>query len=109
MSVCFLQHLRYNYNLVHFIFLSLQAIQNMGNLGLQLGLGKELWMAPLHPFIKESIRDIKGFIDRVIQIDEDLGKWICLKEERRKIKKENNMVYIFTSNGLFFMQHDSSF
>ena len=48
----------------------------MGNLGLQLGLGKEQWMAPLHPFIKESIREIKLFIDKVIQVDEDLGQYI---------------------------------
>lgn len=45
----------------------------MGNLGLQLGLGKEQWMAPLHPFIKDSVGEVKHFIDKVIHVDEEMG------------------------------------
>ncbi|KAL7986769.1 hypothetical protein Chor_013052 [Crotalus horridus] len=33
----------------------MRAVQSIGNLGLQLGHGKEQWMQPLHPFILASI------------------------------------------------------
>ena len=43
----------------------------MGNLGLQTG--KEQWMEPLTPVIKESVSDIKSFIDQLVDIDENAG------------------------------------
>ncbi|ETE61903.1 RasGAP-activating-like protein 1, partial [Ophiophagus hannah] len=43
-----------------------QAVQSIGNLGLQLGHGKEQWMEPLHPFILASIGRVQEFLDRLI-------------------------------------------
>lgn len=45
-----------------------QTIQNLGNLGLQLG--KEVWMQPLHPFILNSVKEIKLFIDEIVDVNE---------------------------------------
>ena len=59
-----------------------QAVQSVGNLGLQLGHGKEQWMAPLHPIILCSVASVKDFLDKLIDIDHDSGKresWgLCL-------------------------------
>lgn len=46
----------------------------MGNLGLQLGQGKEQWMEPLHPIIRLSVASVKDFLDKLIDIDHDIGK-----------------------------------
>lgn len=46
-----------------------QAVQSVGNLGLQLGHGKELWMEPLHPIILYSVASVKDFLDKLIDID----------------------------------------
>lgn len=51
-----------------------QAVQSVGNLGLQLGHGKELWMEPLHPIILYSVASVKDFLDKLIDIDQDSGK-----------------------------------
>lgn len=51
-----------------------QALQSVGNLGLQLGHGKEQWMAPLHPIILRSVASVKDFLDKLIDIDHDIGK-----------------------------------
>lgn len=51
-----------------------QALQSVGNLGLQLGHGKEQWMAPLHPIILRSVASVKDFLDKLIDIDHDTGE-----------------------------------
>lgn len=51
-----------------------QALQSVGNLGLQLGQGKEQWMEPLHPTIRLSVASVKDFLDKLIDIDRDIGK-----------------------------------
>ncbi|PNJ82595.1 RASAL1 isoform 10 [Pongo abelii] len=48
-----------------------QAVQSIGNLGQQLGQGKELWMAPLHPFLLQSISRVRDFLDRLVDVDGD--------------------------------------
>ncbi|NIG61479.1 rasGAP-activating-like protein 1 [Pontoporia blainvillei] len=47
----------------------LQAVQSIGNLGQQLGQGKELWMAPLHPFLLQSISRVRDFLDELVDVD----------------------------------------
>ena len=56
------------------VSVSHQALQSVGNLGLQLGHGKEQWMAPLHPIILCSVASVKDFLDKLIDIDHDGGK-----------------------------------
>lgn len=51
-----------------------QALQSVGNLGLQLGHGKEQWMTPLHPIILCSVASVKDFLDKLIDIDHDNGE-----------------------------------
>uniref|UniRef100_G1QGZ7 RAS protein activator like 1 n=1 Tax=Nomascus leucogenys TaxID=61853 RepID=G1QGZ7_NOMLE len=41
------------------------------NLGQQLGQGKELWMAPLHPFLLQSVSRVRDFLDRLVDVDGD--------------------------------------
>lgn len=51
-----------------------QALQSVGNLGLQLGHGKEQWMSPLHPIILRSVASVKDFLDKLIDVDHNIGK-----------------------------------
>ncbi|KAJ7309609.1 hypothetical protein JRQ81_007663 [Phrynocephalus forsythii] len=51
------------------LLLLAKAVQSIGNLGLQLGHGKEQWMEPLHPFILSSIGRVKEFLDKLINVD----------------------------------------
>ncbi|XP_077164219.1 rasGAP-activating-like protein 1 isoform X2 [Paroedura picta] len=53
------------------LLLLAKAVQSIGNLGLQLGRGKEQWMEPLHPFILSSIGQVKDFLDRLIDVDSE--------------------------------------
>ncbi|KAG5840669.1 hypothetical protein ANANG_G00191170 [Anguilla anguilla] len=53
------------------LLLLAKAVQSVGNLGLQLGHGKEQWMAPLHPVILRSVASVKDFLDKLIDIDHD--------------------------------------
>lgn len=57
----------------------LQAVQTIGNLGQQLGQGKELWMAPLHPFLLQSISRVRDFLDQLVDMEGDDGEfpWPC--------------------------------
>lgn len=57
----------------------LQAVQSIGNLGQQLGQGKELWMAPLHPFLLQSISRVRDFLDHLVDVDGKEGEfpWPC--------------------------------
>ncbi|XP_068165961.1 rasGAP-activating-like protein 1 isoform X2 [Antennarius striatus] len=56
------------------LLLLAKALQSVGNLGLQLGHGKEPWMAPLHPSILCSVASVKDFLDRLIDIDHDVSE-----------------------------------
>uniref|UniRef100_A0AAX7VE55 RAS protein activator like 1 n=1 Tax=Astatotilapia calliptera TaxID=8154 RepID=A0AAX7VE55_ASTCA len=60
------------------LLLLAKALQSVGNLGLQLGHGKEQWMAPLHPIILRSVASVKDFLDKLIDIDHDTGKTFSL-------------------------------
>ncbi|KAF4110393.1 rasGAP-activating-like protein 1 [Onychostoma macrolepis] len=53
------------------LLLLAKALQSVGNLGLQLGHGKEQWMTPLHPIILCSVVSVKDFLDKLIDIDHD--------------------------------------
>ncbi|XP_058995767.1 rasGAP-activating-like protein 1 isoform X3 [Mustela lutreola] len=51
------------------LLLLAKAVQSIGNLGQQLGQGKELWMAPLHPFLLQSISRVRHFLDQLVDVD----------------------------------------
>ncbi|XP_067270660.1 rasGAP-activating-like protein 1 isoform X3 [Pseudorasbora parva] len=53
------------------LLLLAKALQSVGNLGLQLGHGKEQWMTPLHPIILCSVVSVKDFLDKLVDIDHD--------------------------------------
>ncbi|XP_069353181.1 rasGAP-activating-like protein 1 isoform X1 [Eulemur rufifrons] len=53
------------------LLLLAKAVQSIGNLGQQLGQGKELWMAPLHPFLLQSISRVRDFLDQLVDVDGD--------------------------------------
>ncbi|XP_060049028.1 rasGAP-activating-like protein 1 isoform X2 [Erinaceus europaeus] len=52
------------------LLLLAKAVQSIGNLGQQLGQGKELWMAPLHPFLLQSISRVRDFLDQLVDVSE---------------------------------------
>ncbi|XP_067087361.1 rasGAP-activating-like protein 1 isoform X2 [Osmerus mordax] len=56
------------------LLLLAKAVQSVGNLGIQLGHGKEQWMAPLHPIILCSVASVKDFLDKLIDIDHDMSE-----------------------------------
>lgn len=49
-------------------------MQSIGNLGQQLGQGKEPWMAPLHPFLLQSVSRVRDFLDQLVDVDGDEGE-----------------------------------
>ncbi|XP_006870574.1 PREDICTED: rasGAP-activating-like protein 1 [Chrysochloris asiatica] len=51
------------------LLLIAKAVQSIGNLGQQLGQGKELWMTPLHPFLLQSISRVRDFLDRLVDVE----------------------------------------
>uniref|UniRef100_A0A8C3X172 RAS protein activator like 1 n=1 Tax=Catagonus wagneri TaxID=51154 RepID=A0A8C3X172_9CETA len=51
------------------LLLLAKAVQSIGNLGQQLGQGKELWLAPLHPFLLQSIARVRDFLDQLVDVD----------------------------------------
>ncbi|KAB1255785.1 RasGAP-activating-like protein 1 [Camelus dromedarius] len=51
------------------LLLLAKAVQSIGNLGQQLGQGKELWMAPLHPFLLQSTSRVRDFLDQLVDVD----------------------------------------
>ncbi|GAB1290105.1 RasGAP-activating-like protein 1 [Apodemus speciosus] len=53
------------------LLLLAKAVQSIGNLGQQLGQGKEQWLSPLHPFLLQSISRVKDFLDQLVDVDED--------------------------------------
>ncbi|XP_012869757.1 PREDICTED: rasGAP-activating-like protein 1 [Dipodomys ordii] len=55
------------------LLLLAKAVQSIGNLGQQLGQGKELWMAPLHPFLLQSVARVRDFLDQLVDVNEEQG------------------------------------
>ncbi|XP_029333977.1 rasGAP-activating-like protein 1 isoform X2 [Mus caroli] len=53
------------------LLLLAKAVQSIGNLGQQLGQGKEQWLAPLHPFLLQSISRVRDFLDQLVDVDKD--------------------------------------
>ncbi|XP_008845707.1 rasGAP-activating-like protein 1 isoform X2 [Nannospalax galili] len=53
------------------LLLLAKAVQSIGNLGQQLGQGKEMWMVPLHPFLLQSISRVRDFLDQLVDVDRD--------------------------------------
>lgn len=51
-------------------------MQSIGNLGQQLGQGKELWMAPLHPFLLQSISRVRDFLDQLVDVNGEEGEFL---------------------------------
>ncbi|EHA97655.1 RasGAP-activating-like protein 1 [Heterocephalus glaber] len=62
------------------LLLLAKAVQSIGNLGQQLGQGKELWMAPLHPFLLQSIARVRDFLDQLVDVQADEVSHICAVE-----------------------------
>ncbi|XP_075069836.1 rasGAP-activating-like protein 1 [Mixophyes fleayi] len=54
------------------LLLLAKAVQSIGNLGQQLGHGKEQWMAPLHPLIQQSVGQLRDFLDKLIDMESDV-------------------------------------
>ncbi|XP_075686195.1 rasGAP-activating-like protein 1 isoform X2 [Rhinoderma darwinii] len=48
------------------------VVQSIGNLGQQLGHGKEQWMSPLHPLIQQSVGRLRDFLDKLIDMESDV-------------------------------------
>lgn len=51
-----------------------QALQSIGNLGLQLGQGKEPWMAPLHAVLLPSVTRVTAFLDNLVAVESTEGE-----------------------------------
>ncbi|XP_063207344.1 rasGAP-activating-like protein 1 [Chroicocephalus ridibundus] len=51
------------------LLLLAKALQSIGNLGLQLGQGKEPWMAPLHAVLLPSVTRVKAFLDGLVTVE----------------------------------------
>ncbi|XP_064024963.1 rasGAP-activating-like protein 1 isoform X2 [Pogoniulus pusillus] len=51
------------------LLLLAKALQSIGNLGLQLGQGKEPWMAPLHTVLLPSVTRVKAFLDSLVTVE----------------------------------------
>ena len=75
-----------------------QALQSVGNLGLQLGHGKEQWMAPLHPIILRSVASVKDFLDKLIDIDHDIGKADNNAQSTKLVIKSHVQRLCFSAN-----------
>nr|DBA22826.1 TPA: hypothetical protein GDO54_013821 [Pyxicephalus adspersus] len=54
------------------LLLLAKVVQSIGNLGQQLGHGKEQWMSPLHPFIQQSVGRLRDFLDKLIDMESDV-------------------------------------
>ncbi|XP_064889939.1 rasGAP-activating-like protein 1 isoform X1 [Columba livia] len=51
------------------LLLLAKALQSIGNLGLQLGQGKEPWMAPLHVVLLPSVTRVTTFLDSLVAVE----------------------------------------
>ena len=71
-----------------YVFAFFQAIQNMGNLGSQLGSAKEAFMQPLHPLIRDNVGKVKEFLDGLVDVSDKLGKRGQSSIRRRENKND---------------------
>ncbi|XP_041878767.1 rasGAP-activating-like protein 1 [Corvus kubaryi] len=51
------------------LLLLAKALQSIGNLGLQLGQGKEPWMAPLNAILLPSVTRVRAFLDALVTVE----------------------------------------
>ncbi|KAJ7424840.1 hypothetical protein WISP_26409 [Willisornis vidua] len=51
------------------LLLLAKALQSIGNLGLQLGQGKEPWMAPLNAILLPSVTRVRAFLDHLVTVE----------------------------------------
>ncbi|XP_066055929.1 rasGAP-activating-like protein 1 [Chamaea fasciata] len=51
------------------LLLLAKALQTIGNLGLQLGQGKEPWMAPLNAVLLPSVTRVRAFLDALVAVE----------------------------------------
>ncbi|XP_063271630.1 rasGAP-activating-like protein 1 isoform X3 [Prinia subflava] len=51
------------------LLLLAKALQSIGNLGLQLGQGKEPWMAPLNAVLLPSVTRVRAFLDALVTVE----------------------------------------
>ncbi|XP_071427816.1 rasGAP-activating-like protein 1 isoform X2 [Pithys albifrons albifrons] len=51
------------------LLLLAKALQSIGNLGLQLGQGKEPWMAPLNAILLPSVTRVRAFLDHLVAVE----------------------------------------
>ncbi|XP_051017552.1 rasGAP-activating-like protein 1 isoform X2 [Acomys russatus] len=72
------------------LLLLAKAVQSIGNLGQQLGQGKEQWLAPLHPFLLQSISRVRDFLDQLVDVDgdEESGGSACVLVQPSTIVRE---------------------
>lgn len=54
------------------LLLLAKVVQSIGNLGQQLGHGKEQWMSPLHPLIQQSVGRLRDFLDKLTDMESDV-------------------------------------
>ncbi|XP_028906132.1 rasGAP-activating-like protein 1 [Ornithorhynchus anatinus] len=56
------------------LLLLAKAVQSIGNMGQQLGAGKEQWMTPLHPTLLRGTAQVKDFLDQLVDVDPESGE-----------------------------------
>ncbi|XP_068065254.1 rasGAP-activating-like protein 1 isoform X3 [Anomalospiza imberbis] len=54
------------------LLLLAKALQTIGNLGLQLGQGKEPWMAPLNAVLLPSVTRVRAFLDALVTVVDEV-------------------------------------
>ncbi|XP_064248769.1 rasGAP-activating-like protein 1 isoform X7 [Passer domesticus] len=54
------------------LLLLAKALQSIGNLGLQLGQGKEPWMAPLNAVLLPSVTRVRAFLDALVTVVDEV-------------------------------------
>ncbi|XP_053815130.1 rasGAP-activating-like protein 1 isoform X2 [Vidua chalybeata] len=54
------------------LLLLAKALQAIGNLGLQLGQGKEPWMAPLNTVLLPSVTRVRAFLDALVTVVDEV-------------------------------------
>uniref|UniRef100_A0A8C0U2Y2 RAS protein activator like 1 n=1 Tax=Cyanistes caeruleus TaxID=156563 RepID=A0A8C0U2Y2_CYACU len=61
------------------LLLLAKALQSIGNLGLQLGQGKEPWMVPLNSVLLPSVTRVRAFLDALVTVESpegEQGQWV---------------------------------
>lgn len=61
---------------VSFVFGCSQTVQKIGNIELPLHNGKEEWMGPLYKWIAFYTDEVKDFLDRLADVEDEDGSKI---------------------------------